>query len=56
MKYSEMLDNNLPVLVYAGEFDMKDGPRTQVGWMRAIDNVNKNDKDYWLRSRKIYFI
>lgn len=51
--YSEVLAANVPTLVYTGEFDMQDGPVTQVEWMH---NIVMNDAMYWKRARHIYYI
>jgi len=53
-KYSYILSKNLPVLIYAGEFDMKDGPNTQEVWMRNIQLLKENPT-FWTQTRKIYY-
>ena len=41
-KYNFMLAKNLPILIYAGEFDMKDGPLAQEYWMQRISLLKEN--------------
>ena len=53
--YSFLLHNNIPLLVYSGEFDMQDGPSTQF-WMKSIPEVNIKDPDYWTNARKFYYV
>lgn len=45
----ELLRLEQPVLVYAGEFDSQDGPKTQEIWMRDL-NFDGSD-EFWLQSR-----
>ena len=45
-RYFEMLiAEKSPVLVYAGEFDIKDGPRTQEEWLRRLNFEGK--EEFW---------
>ena len=41
--FSELLAKKMPILVYFGEFDMKDGPRSQHEWIKDIEWDQKND-------------
>lgn len=34
--YQNLINNGLPILVYAGEFDAKDGPIGQAIWMKRL--------------------
>ena len=38
-----------PVLVYAGEFDAYDGPKTQEPWLQRLQFEGK--EDFWSQSR-----
>ena len=43
-----------PVLIYAGEFDAQDGPKTQEPWLRRL-NFEGSD-DFWSQSRQTYWV
>jgi hypothetical protein len=49
LDYSEyvknLVDAEVPVLIYAGEFDSQDGAVSQEPWLRALD-FNGAD-DFW---------
>lgn len=52
--YEELLAMNLHLLVYAGEFDAQDGPKTIEPWLREMEFEGKDD--FWSQSRQIYFL
>lgn len=52
--YNELLIRGLPILIYAGEFDIKDGPRTQEPWFRNIQALQSTD--FFTQARKVYYI
>ena len=56
--YSEyvlkLIEAKSPVLIYAGEFDAQDGPKTQEYWLRRL-NFTDSDK-FWSQSRQIYWV
>jgi hypothetical protein len=41
----ELIKRELPFLVYAGEFDSQDGPKTQEYWLRRLNFEGKDD--FW---------
>lgn len=43
-----------PVLIYAGEFDAQDGPKTQEYWLRRL--AFDGSADFWSQSRSIYWV
>ena len=51
--YSEYVEKliaaKLPLLIYAGEFDAQDGPKTQEYWLRRLNF--EGSKDFWSQSR-----
>jgi len=51
--YDMIIGSNHPVIVYAGEYDQRDGPVTQVAWMRDLRKLRPN---FWQQARKIYYI
>lgn len=34
--FEELIRMKLPILIYAGEFDAQDGPKTQEYWLRRL--------------------
>ena len=42
------------MLIYAGEFDAQDGPKTQEFWLRRLSF--DGDDDFWSQSRQIYWV
>ena len=43
-----------PVLIYAGEFDAQDGPKTQEPWLRRLNF--EGSSDFWSQSRQVYWV
>ena len=43
-----------PVLIYAGEFDAQDGPKTQEYWLRRLNF--EGSADFWSQSRQVYWV
>ena len=43
-----------PVLIYAGEFDAQDGPKTQEPWLRRLNFEGRDD--FWSQSRQTYWV
>ena len=43
--YEKLIEAKLPVLVYAGEFDAQDGPKTQEFWLRRLNFTDSGD--FW---------
>lgn len=52
--YEDLLAMGLHLLVYAGEMDAQDGPKTIEPWIRAMDFEGK--QDFWEQSRQIYYL
>ena len=42
------------MLIYAGEFDAQDGPKTQEFWLRRLSF--EGDADFWSQSRQLYWV
>ena len=47
--YQSLLDAEIPIIVYAGEFDAKDGPKGQEAWMKRLRIPGS--VDFWTQSR-----
>ena len=45
----ELINAKSPVLIYAGEFDAQDGPKTQEFWLRRLNFAGS--EDFWNQSR-----
>lgn len=45
----KLIQAESPVLIYAGEFDAQDGPKTQEFWLRRLDFTGS--EDFWSQSR-----
>lgn len=41
----DLIDAKSPVLIYAGEFDAQDGPKTQEYWLRKLEF--DGSEDFW---------
>jgi len=54
-KVSYVIENDIPVLIYAGEFDVLDGPRTIEDWLKNIQLV-KDDPTFFGQARNVYYI
>lgn len=56
--YSEYVEKLVaaksPVMIYAGEFDAQDGPKTQEYWLRRLNF--EGSEDFWSQSRQIYWV
>ena len=50
--YNYLLSENHPLIVMAGEFDMRDGVQGQYKWMKQLLNVSE---EFWETDRRIYF-
>ena len=50
----KLIDAKSPVLIYAGEFDSRDGPKTQEFWLRRL--AFEGSEDFWSQSRSIYWV
>ena len=42
------------MLLYAGEFDAQDGPKTQEPWLRTLNF--EGSEDFWAQSRQVYYV
>jgi len=51
---TKLIDAEIPVLIYAGEFDAQDGPKTQEFWLRRLEF--EGSEDFWSQSRQIYWV
>ena len=51
--YDKSIYEGMKMIVYAGEFDQRDGPVTQYGWMKDLLKLAPN---FWEQSRKIWYI
>jgi len=52
--FEDIIRQELPVLIYAGEFDAKDGPKTQEPWLRRL--AFNDSVEFWDQSRKVYYV
>ena len=52
--YSDILERGLPVLIYAGEYDIHDGPYGIEAWVKDMDWI-KSNPEFYDQSRQIYF-
>lgn len=50
----KLIQAESPVLIYAGEFDAQDGPKTQEFWLRGLNFTGS--EDFWSQSRQIYWV
>ena len=50
----KLIDAQSPVLIYAGEFDAQDGPKTQEHWLRRL--TFEGSDAFWSQSRQIYWV
>ena len=45
----KLIEAKSPVLIYAGEFDAQDGPKTQEYWLRRL--TFEGSDDFWSQAR-----
>jgi len=50
----DLINLESPVLIYAGEFDAQDGPKTIEPWLRKLEIPNYDE--FWGQSRNIYWV
>ena len=50
----DLIKMESPVLIYAGEFDAQDGPKTIEPWLRQLQIPNYDE--FWGQSRNIYWV
>ena len=48
-----LLKKNLNVVIYAGEFDEKDGPATIEPWLKTVRFAKS--KEFWEQARSVYW-
>ena len=51
--YSYLIDIGYPLIVMAGEYDMKDGANGQTKWMK--NNLKGLSSNFWKQDRSIYY-
>ena len=51
--YNKLIEKNYPLVVMAGEFDMKDGFAGQMEWMKQLLDVPQS---FWQQARNIYYL
>ena len=51
---SKLINAKIPVLIYAGEFDAQNGPKTQEAWLRRLTFAG--NEEFWSQSRQIYWV
>lgn len=49
-----LIEARSPVLIYAGEFDAQDGPKTQEYWLRRLNFTGSDE--FWSQSRQVYWV
>lgn len=52
--FEELIRQELPLLIYAGEFDAQDGPKTQEYWLRRMSF--EGSEDFWDQSRQTFWV
>jgi len=52
--FEELIAMEHPILIYAGEFDAQDGPKTQEAWLRRLNFTGS--EEFWSQSRQVYFV
>ena len=45
--YDKSLDKKMKLIVYAGEYDQRDGPLTQIDWMKDSVMLDKSGGNFW---------
>jgi hypothetical protein len=50
------MPKNVSILVYAGNYDMLDGPLTHEPWMRTLKSLASDNGAFWNQARKIFYI
>ena len=50
----ELIRMKYHMLLYAGEFDAQDGPKTQEFWLRQLQF--EGSEDFWAQSRQVYYV
>ena len=50
--YNYLINSGYPLLIMAGEFDMKDGARGMQGWMK--ETLTSLNDTFWTQERRIY--
>ena len=53
--FSDILARKMNVLIYAGEFDERDGPKTIEPWIRNVNYIKENP-NFWTQSRSTYYV
>ena len=48
--YNYLIERGYPLIVMVGEFDMQDGYKSQIKWMKNLLNVS-----FWAEARKVYY-
>ena len=51
---SELIEAKSKVLIYAGEFDAQDGPKTIEPWLRKVQFEGYDD--FWAPGKNIYWV
>ena len=52
--YEKMMSLNIPVLIYAGEFDNRAAPNTMEEFLKGIPSLKTSD--LWNQARQVYYI
>lgn len=54
--YDQVFSSKIPILLYAGEWDQRDGPSTMEEWLRNSRQIQQSTGNFWDQARKIYYI
>jgi len=53
--YSDILTRGLPVLIFAGEYDLHDGPVGIYEWLKNVEYLQQNP-NFFSQARQVYFV
>ncbi|CDW71101.1 serine carboxypeptidase [Stylonychia lemnae] len=54
--YDRALQRKMRLIIYAGEYDQRDGPLTQMQWMKDLSRLDLTGGVFFNQARKIYYI
>ncbi|CDW85332.1 serine carboxypeptidase [Stylonychia lemnae] len=53
--YDKCIEKKMKLIIYAGEYDQRDGPLTMIAWMKDLRNLQNSSGNFFNQSRKIYY-
>ena len=54
--YDQCMKNGKNLIIYAGEYDQRDGPTTMYDWMNELSLLTRGSSAFWTQSRKTYYV